>query len=77
MAKPKAQPKVEPAKCCRCNEDFPVATEPASWRMGELRRLLKAPLRLRRRLLSYGDAEALRDAFLCGNCYFDLTDEDD
>ena len=75
MAKLKAQPKVEPAKCCRCNEDFPLATEPASWRMGELRRLSKAPKKVREPLVG-SSTGAADEEYLCGNCYFDLTDED-
>jgi len=44
-----------------------VAQEPAGWRTGELRRLEKAPLKVRRRLLRY------HGFYLCGACYADLT----
>ena len=53
--------------CCRCNQKFPVAREPAEWRIGELRRFSKVSLRIRRRLLHCsGD-------YLCGACYLGLT----
>ena len=53
--------------CCRCNQKFPVAQEPTGWRIGELRRLEKVPLKVRRRLLHCsGD-------YLCGACYTGLT----
>lgn len=55
--------------CCRCLEDFPVAAEPCGWRMGELR--LKTKTRIAR--VRQGLSDTSR--WLCGNCYFDLTDE--
>ena len=56
--------------CARCHEDgSPISKEPVGWSMGKLRRLSKAPRSIRQQLAgSTGD-------FLCGNCYFDLTDE--
>lgn len=56
--------------CCLCLEEFPVAEEPTHWHMGELRPLSKAPELVRRGL--GGDIE---HPYLCGNCYFDLTDD--
>ena len=53
--------------CCKCKKEFPVAQEPTAWRTGELRRLEKAPLKVRQRLLPY------RGFYLCGACYTDLT----
>lgn len=44
-----------------------MAQEPTGWRIGELRRLEKAPLKVRRRLLRY------HGFYLCGACYTDLT----
>ena len=56
--------------CRRCYEDFPVAKEPSGWRMGFLRSLKKAPAKIRRQYQTEWDEED----YLCGNCYFDLTD---
>ena len=53
--------------CCRCKKEFPVAQEPTAWRIGELRRLEKAPPKVRRWLLGY------RGFYLCGACYTGLT----
>lgn len=55
--------------CCRCNEEFPVAVEPSGWRMGMMRKKSKVP----RKLKCYVEHQA--GDYLCGNCYFDLTDE--
>jgi hypothetical protein len=60
------------AFCCRCKEDFPVAQEPSRWAMGVMRLLAKAPKGIReqfREWLDHPDGQ-----YLCGNCYFDLTD---
>ena len=62
--------------CCRCFEDFPVAEEPTGWMMGKLRRLSKAPKKIRIQFAYREDSEIHGKAYLCGNCYFDLTDED-
>ena len=63
------------AFCCRCKtDDFPIAREPAHWRMGEMRLLKKAPIKIRRLYQDWLDHE--EGKYLCGNCYFDLTDED-
>lgn len=65
--------------CCRCKEDFGVTEKGlrdgfrAKWRMGELRELKDAPKKIRdqfRDWLDHPDGH-----YLCGNCYFDLTDE--
>ncbi len=58
--------------CCECKSDFPVAVEPTSWRMGELRDIDRLTDRLRRRFAEW--REHPDGHYLCGNCYFDLTD---
>lgn len=58
--------------CCRCLEDFPVAIEPTGWAMGQLRPLAKLKDRKIRKLLHTEEEYP----WLCGNCYFDLTDEE-
>lgn len=59
--------------CCRCKEDFPIAEEPAGWRMGIMRLLSKAPKRIRDQFREWLDDDM--GHYLCGNCYFDLTDD--
>jgi len=61
--------------CCRCKAEFRIATEPASWRMGEMRKLKKAPKRIQGKYQEWLKSETHGDGYLCGNCYFDLTDE--
>lgn len=58
--------------CCRCKEDFDVAEEPARWEMGMMRKLSKAPKRIKDMFRDWLDHE--EGGYLCGNCYFDLTD---
>ena len=58
--------------CCRCKEDFPVATEPTTWQMGQMRALKKAPKRIQDKFKEWLEHE--EGGYLCGNCYFDLTD---
>jgi len=60
--------------CCRCKEDFPLGKEPTTWKMGELRELKKAPIKIRNQLSEWIDSELHGKGCLCGNCYFDLTD---
>jgi len=60
--------------CCRCKEDFPVAKEPANWCMGQLRKLKFAPKRIRDQFRDWLNSEFHGEGYLCGNCYFDLTD---
>lgn len=60
--------------CCRCKEDFPLAEEPTSWRMGFLRPLKKAPRSIVNKFREWLDDPV--QSFLCGNCYFDLTETD-
>lgn len=61
---------------CACCKDtgFPVVDEPARWTMGQMRELRFAPHmvieRVGRAWLTVDDGK-----FLCGDCYFDLTDE--
>lgn len=63
--------------CCRCKEDFPVAKEPAIWMMGQLRLLKYAPKQIRERYRDWLNSDIHGKGYLCGNCYFDLTDEED
>lgn len=61
--------------CIRCMEDFPVAQEPTVWRMGEMRPVSKLSKTLQHKVAP--DPEIMDGTpYLCGNCYFDLTDED-
>ena len=60
------------AFCCRCKENFPVAQEPSRWQMGQMRKLTKAPMKIQREFRDWLDHED--GCYLCGNCYFDLTD---
>ena len=60
--------------CCRCYEDFPLIANADEWRMGILRPLERAPQRIRDQYREWlGDDER---GYLCGNCYFDLTDDE-
>lgn len=60
--------------CQRCKEDFPVIEARSGFRMGNLTRLEHIPKRLwtKLRLVEW---ENENGRYLCGNCYFDLTDE--
>lgn len=58
--------------CCRCKEDFTIAKEPARWQMGLMRELKKAPQKIRQQFREWLDHET--GCYLCGNCFFDLTD---
>lgn len=60
--------------CVRCYEDFPVAQEPAKWRMGELRRLAKATRWVQNQAKGGLLASGRRHLYLCGNCWFSLTE---
>lgn len=60
--------------CCRCKEDFPVAEEPTRWMMGQLRKLSKAPKKIKEQFRDWLNSEIHGEGYLCGNCYFDLTD---
>lgn len=55
--------------CARCMEDFPIAPEVFSVQMGYLFPLSRFAAVVRSRV-----GEASTD-YLCGNCYFDLTDD--
>lgn len=61
--------------CNRCLEEFPMAPDqvgpPRRWEMGWLYPLSRAPAAIRRRFKREDD-----NNHLCGNCYFDLTDEE-
>lgn len=60
--------------CCRCKEEFQVAEEPTGWTMGMLRKLLEAPKWIQQ-LENFLKDKIGEELHLCGNCYFDLTDE--
>lgn len=60
--------------CCRCKEEFPVAKEPTGWAMGKLRKLKYAPPRIKQRFREWLNSDIHGEGYLCGNCYFDLTD---
>lgn len=51
-----------------------MAQEPASWQMGQLRKLKFAPERIREMLREWLKSEIYGEGYLCGNCYFDLTE---
>lgn len=70
--KPALERRAENLFCCRCKEDFELAQEPATWRMGFLRKLEQAPRRIKDHFHEWLGHET--GAYLCGNCYFDLTD---
>lgn len=57
-------------RCIRCGESFPVSLE-EFWVMGQLRELKHAPTWIRDRFMM----KANYYCYLCGNCYFDMTDE--
>lgn len=62
--------------CCRCKEEFSVAKkEPTLWRMGELRKLKYAPRKIKDLFRSWLNSELHGEGYLCGSCYFDLTDD--
>jgi len=44
------------------------------WRMGQLRHLKYAPLKIRRQFREWLNSEIHGEGYLCGNCFFDLTD---
>lgn len=59
--------------CCRCKEDFPVGVH-ERWMMGEMRPLSRAPRKIQNQFRDFLDSEIHGKGYLCGNCYFDLTD---
>ena len=62
--------------CCRCKEDFPIGVpDKMGWQMGQLRKLKKAPKKIRDKYKDWLNSEIHGEGYLCGNCYFDLTDE--
>ena len=68
--------------CCRCKEDFPVHTPDRSslgkpFSMGQLFPLKDVPRRVLRKagLEEWLHAEInANGAYLCGACYFDITE---
>lgn len=61
--------------CCRCKEDFPIE-ELSPWQMGIMRPLYFAPKKIKEMFSEWLNSEIHGEGYLCGNCYFDLTDED-
>ena len=61
--------------CCRCGEDFPRPEEPAEWTKEEMRSLEHASFDIRY-MLPHGVDGSHGGGYLCGGCYFDLTDEE-
>lgn len=58
--------------CCRCKEAFPVGNS-GVFKMGEMRPL--AEIKNPKIRVAYKEWEGHAiGAYLCGNCYFDLTD---
>jgi hypothetical protein len=45
--------------------------------MGKLRTLKKAPQRFQQELQGWLDSEIHGEGYLCGNCYFDMKDEEE
>lgn len=63
---------MEERYCIRCGEDFPVSPDGVvGWLMGWLRELKYAPKRIKDSFAM----KATEDSYLCGNCYYDMTDE--
>lgn len=64
--------------CCRCKEYFPVMqfnSKSEPWRMGEMKSLKFAPKKIRVQFMEWLKSEIHGEGYLCGNCYFDLTDD--
>ncbi len=59
------------AFCCNCKEDFELAEPHTAIRMGLLFPLSRMPARIADRFREWKDDD--EGAFMCGNCYFDLT----
>jgi len=60
--------------CCRCKENFPIHGGLSGWQMGQMRPLKRAPKKIKEQF-----ADWLEDQYgnwLCGNCYYDLTDDE-
>jgi len=60
------------ATCTRCNSEFPIAKEPAGWQLGKLRLLSRASKKVRSH---WSVSNAPPRSYICGNCWFDITDE--
>jgi hypothetical protein len=74
VRKTEANESIDKPRCCRCKENFPVAKDQtAGWLMGLLRELRHAPKKIREDFAPWADAS--KERYLCGNCYFDLTDD--
>jgi len=65
--------------CCRCKEEFPIReidSRLGGWSMGVLRKLKYAPKKIKYEFREWLNSELHGEGYLCGNCYFDLTDND-
>jgi len=65
--------------CCRCKEEFRVQendSRRSNWSMGVLRKLKYAPKKIKDQFREWLNSELHGEGYLCGNCYFDLTDDD-
>ena len=59
--------------CCRCQEDFPVK-EGRHFQRRMLTELKYAPAKIKRSFNDWLDSEIHGKGYLCGSCYFNLTD---
>jgi hypothetical protein len=59
--------------CCNCHRVFPRGLEYTVWLEGEVRELILAPRRVRKLFREYL-IEGITP-YLCGACYFHLTDD--
>jgi hypothetical protein len=62
----------ETPRCARCQEEFPVG-DADRWEMGKLRKVTRTMKRFWDQFGRFRDPE-MGEPYLCGNCYFDLTD---
>ena len=65
--------------CARCKEEFPVVDDleaggKKAWRMGELNKIKFATKRIRDGFRDWIDGDIHGEPYMCGNCYFDITD---
>ena len=62
--------------CARCKEDFPAADEPGrkAWAMGQLNQIRYAKKNVRDAYRAWLDGDLHGEPWMCGSCYFDITD---
>lgn len=59
--------------CARCQEDFPIAEDVK----GRIQMGLLYPLkRFQKKIREHYEVKGGTGSYLCGNCYFDLTDDE-